>query len=127
MKLKKSLLALSTAAAVTVAGIPAATAQTAGSGDLPGVLSSLDQKAGENTDAPADENEGGDDTTPEQPEEPAEQGFMGSVDGFFGWDEDTSGVDKIKAVGTLLGAIVAIISGITGLAGAVEKLGKIGR
>lgn len=101
MKLKKSLLALTTAATVAVAGSTAAVAEEDPSDNRTPVTYSSGQ------------SEDGD------KEEPSK--LTGSYD-FFGWDEDTEGLEKLKDVVTLVTTIGALVAGIVTLA---TNIGKI--
>ena len=106
MKLKKPLLALSTAATVAVAGTTAAVAEEA------------PQPVAENTQ---DGNENSNEN------DPGKKDLAGSADKFFGWDSETSGLEKTKSVVTLITTIGALVAGIVTLAtnfGKIEKLFK---
>lgn len=102
MKLKKSLLALTTAATVAVAGSTAAVAEeTPNAND-----GTVTYSSGQNKD--------GDKEKPSK--------LAGSGDNFFGWKEDTEGLEKLKDVVTLVTTIGALVAGIVTLA---TNFGKI--
>ncbi|MBF0581426.1 MULTISPECIES: hypothetical protein [Corynebacterium] len=118
MKLKKSLMAITTATAVAISGTAVASAQdTTGSleniteggltGSIGGNEETTDPATGEGTETPAPGTEEGEAT--------------GSAD-FFGWDEETSGLDKLETISTVFGVIVTVVGGIATLVGAVMKI-----
>ena len=104
MKLKKSLLALTTAATVAVAGSTAAVAEDTGANNSSTPVANSSSQ----------NNEGGD------KEEPSK--LAGSADKFFGWKDDTSGLEKMKSVVTLITTIGALVAGVVTLA---ANFGKI--
>ena len=140
MKLKKSLLALTTAATVAVAGSTAAVAQdndvngsktptiTAGS-----LTEKKDQAEGDdNTDKGGDQKEPG--KNDDGKKDPQNNGgkkkpskLAGSAANFFGWDEGTKGLDKFKDVTALVTAVGALLAGIITLANNFQKLGKLAK
>ena len=100
-------MALTTATAVAMSGTAVAGAQTTET-NAP-LASSSDSLFGSN-DGAAEETTEEDDTTTE----PA-----GSADSFFGWDADTTPLEKLKdafgvitVIGSAIGAIVALASNI---------------
>lgn len=112
MKLKKSLLALTTAATVAVAGSTAAVAEdTTNAGSTVADTENGTDNGGKTETEP---NKDGD------KEEPSK--LAGSTDKFFGWDEDTDGLTKLKSVVTLVTTIGALVAGIVTLA---TNFGKI--
>lgn len=107
MKLKKSLLALTTATAVAMSGTAVAGAAEPTATDAP-LASSSDSIFGS-----ADTN------TDETDEAPAADEPAGSGASFFGWDADTTTFEKLKdafgvitVLGSAIGAIVALASNI---------------
>lgn len=108
MKLKKSLLALTTAATVAVAGSTAAVADDTGT------------PAGS---AVADNGKGGDKTETE----PGKKDIAGSANKFFGWDEKTKGIEKLTTVVTLITTVAALVGGIVSLFNNFQKLGKLAK
>ena len=111
MKLKKSLLALTTAATVAVAGSTAAVAEenptTGGSKDT-SISTSLGKKDGDT-----------------KTKEEKKQELAGSANKFFGWTEKTEGLQKFKDVTALVTAVGALVAGIVTLANNFQKLGKL--
>ena len=117
MKLKKSLMAITTATAVAISGTAVASAQEAPAGSLEtitkgGVTGSLG--GNEETTDPAT----GNDTTPANE---TEDSAAGSAD-FFGWEEGDSGLDKLETIATAFSVIVTVVGGIATLVGAVMKI-----
>ena len=113
MKLKKSLLALTTAATVAVAGSTAAVAEenptTGGSKDT-SISTSLGKKDGDT-----------------KTKEEKKQELAGSAQKFFGWKDDASTVDKIAKVGVFVTTIAALVGGIVSLFNNFQKLGKLAK
>ncbi|WP_296212665.1 hypothetical protein ACKFRT_10055 [Corynebacterium sp. YSMAA1_1_F7] len=110
MKLKKSLLALTTAATVAVAGTATAVAEE--NTPSAGSTATDNNEAGGKTET--EPNKDGD------KEEPSK--LAGSADKFFGWKDDTSGLEKMKSVVTLITTIGALVAGVVTLA---ANFGKI--
>lgn len=110
MKLKKSLLALTTAATVAVAGTATAVAENNPSAD------SVSPSTNGEGDEKKDENGGEKDEDKDQSE------LAGSADKFFGWDEDTSGLKKLTTVVTLITTIGALVAGLVTLANNFQKI-----
>lgn len=115
MKLKKSLLALTTAATVAVAGTatavaeePATNSSSAGQGT----------QNGENKD----ETDGTNDENGSEKEEDKDQPLAGSGNKFFGWDEKTEGKKKLTDVVALITTIGALVAGIVTLATNLQKI-----
>lgn len=130
MKLKKSLLALTTAATVAVAGSTAAVAEDTDNGVKNSSIESLAGSLKKNEDGTedgekqdgtedGDKNEGGD------KEEPSK--LATSSANFFGWDADTKGLQKFKDVTALIGLIGTLLGGIITLANHFQKLGKLAK
>lgn len=119
MKLKKSLMAITTATAVAISGTAVASAQETPAGSLEtitegGLTGSLggndettDPATDEDTETPAPDTEDGEAT--------------GSAD-FFGWEEGDSGLDKLETIATAFSVIVTVVGGIATLVGAVMKI-----
>lgn len=130
MKLKKSLLALTTAATVAVAGSTAAVADDTDNGAN---NSSAETLAGnEKQDGTEDGDKGGDKPGTEPGKDdnkneskPGKKDLAGSVAKFFGWDDKTSPVEKIATVGTLITTVAALVGGIVTLFNNFQKLGKL--
>lgn len=101
MKLKKSLLALTTAATVAVAGTTAAVAEEPAPAETPATNSSSQNKDGDK-------------------EEPSK--LVGSSNKFFGWKDDTSDLEKMKSVVTLITTIGALVAGLVTLGTNIGKL-----
>lgn len=118
MKLKKSLLALTTAATVAVAGTTAAVAEEPDNGIKNSSTEPLAGSLKKNQDGTenGNNNEGGD------KEEPSK--LAGSAANFFGWDEDTKGLEKLTSVVTLVTTIAALVGGIASLVTNIDKLVK---
>lgn len=110
MKLKKSLLALTTAATVAVAGTATAVAEDTNPADSGSAVANTDK--GDN----ATENGGEKDEDKDQSE------LAGSADKFFGWDENTSGLKKLSTVVTLITTIGALVAGLVTLANNFQKI-----
>ena len=109
MKLKKSLMAITTATAVAISGTAVASAQDTTGGSLEnitggGVTGSL----------------GGDDETTD-PADDTEDSATGSAD-FFGWDEDTKPFEKLTSIAAVFTTVVGIIGGIATLVGTIMKI-----
>ena len=113
MKLKKSLLALTTAATVAGAGSTAAVADdTTNAGSAaPGT---------ENGGKPGKEDGNNDG-------EPGKKDLAGSANKFFDWDENTSGLKKLTTVVTLITTVAALVGGIVSLFNNFQKLGKLNK
>lgn len=111
MKLKKSLLALTTAATVAVAGSTAAVAEenptTGGSKDT-SISTSLGKKDGDT-----------------KTKEEKKQELAGSAQKFFGWKDDASTVDKLAKVTLFITTIAGLVGGIATLLTNFDKLGKL--
>ena len=60
----------------------------------------------------------GEDTTPANETED----YATGSDKFFGWDADTTGAEKLKAIAGAFGVIVTVVGGIATLVGAVMKI-----
>lgn len=114
MKLKKSLLALTTAATVAVAGSTAAIADDANTG-----------ANGSNTDTVTNSlgKQDGDTKTKEE----KKQELAGSAQKFFGWKDNTSTLEKIASVVTLVTTVAALVGGIVSLFNNFQKLGKLAK
>ncbi|MCZ9288805.1 hypothetical protein [Corynebacterium evansiae] len=124
MKLKKSLLALTTAATVAVAGSTAAVAEDndANGSKTPTITAgSLTKKK--------DQAEDGDQKEPGKNDDGKKKPskLAGSAANFFGWDEGTKGLDKFKDVTALVTAVGALLAGIITLANNFQKLGKLAK
>ncbi|WP_034971087.1 hypothetical protein [Corynebacterium sp.] len=121
MKLKKSLLALTTAATVAVAGTTAAVAE-----ETPNAGSAAPKT--ENGTGNGDKTEPSKELTDkEKQKKERQEKLANSSDKFFGWNDKTSGLDKMKSVVTLITTIGALVAGIVTLAsnfGKIEKLFK---
>lgn len=115
MKLKKSLLALTTAATVAVAGTTAAVAEEnngANNSSTETITGSLKKKQdGEN----GNNNDG----------EPGKKDIAGSAQDFFGWKDGASTVDKLAKVTLLVTTVAALVGGIVTLFNNFQKLGKL--
>ena len=126
MKLKKSLVTLTAATAVALAGVPAAHAEDApvepaATAEAPAGSTTADNgadeaPAGSSADNGTEEEtasgsskESGALQSSENPE------LQASVDGSFGWDEDTSGFDKFLTIFEGAVRIAKIIVGIPDL------------
>lgn len=103
MKLKKSLLALTTAATVAVAGTATAVAE--------------DNTSADSVSADTNTENGG-----EKDEDKDQSELAGSADKFFGWDENTSGLKKLTTVVTLITTIGALVAGLVTLANNFQKI-----
>ncbi len=121
MKLKKSLLALTTAATVAVAGSTAAVAEEnpAANGSNTGITNSSSQNDDNNDGEPGkkDPQDNGGKKKPSK--------LAGSFANFFGWTEKTEGLQKFKDVTALVTAVGALVAGIVTLANNFQKLGKL--
>lgn len=95
MKIKKSLVSLAAASTVAIAGAPAALAET----------------PAEDTTQTQSTTEGSLSDTTEDADSSNDESFTESVDSSFGWDEDTTGVDKFKDVLEIIGKIVGTLTG----------------
>ena len=116
MKLKKSLMAITTATAVAISGTAVASAQNAPAGSLEtitdgGVTGSL---GGDATTDPATDN----DTTPADETEDSATGS----DKFFGWDADTKPFEKLTSIAAVFTTVVGIVGGIATLVGTIMKI-----
>lgn len=121
--MKKSILALTAAAAVAVAGTPAAFAQeTAAAETQKSPVASVQEALGS-------KKAEGEKTT-----------VSGSVNDVFGWNDDpnaktpdnkpvpvTTVLKKIQDIGALFAALIAVVSGISGLVAAFEKFQNFAR
>ena len=119
MKLKKSLMAITTATAVAISGTAVASAQEAPAGSLENITEggltgsiggneeTTDPTTGEGTETPAPGTEEGEAT--------------GSAD-FFGWDEDTKPFEKLTSIAAVFTTVVGIIGGIATLVGTIMKI-----
>ena len=114
MKLKKPLLALTTAATVAVAGTTAAVADDANA--------SAGSAVTENKETPK-----GSDKDESKTKEEKKQELAGSAQKFFGWKDDASTVDKIAKVGVFVTTIAALVGGIVSLLTNFQKLGKLAK
>ena len=112
MKLKKSLLALTTAATVAVAGTTAAVAEDAKTPAGSTVADKTETKPGK---------EGG------SKGEPGKKDIAGSAQDFFGWKDDASTVDKLAKVTLLITTVAALVGGIVTLFNNFQKLGKLAK
>ncbi|WP_035010929.1 hypothetical protein [Corynebacterium jeikeium] len=113
MKLKKSLLALTTAATVAVAGTTAAVAEenpTTDGSKGTSITTSLGKQDGDT-----------------KTKEEKKQELAGSAQKFFGWKDDASTVDKIAKVGVFVTTIAALVGGIVSLLTNFQKLGKLAK
>ncbi|MCZ9304792.1 hypothetical protein L8U58_04470 [Corynebacterium sp. c9Ua_112] len=123
MKLKKSLLALTTAATVAVAGTTAAVAAENTTAGSPATTPGNGTDNGDKTDPdPSKEL-----TDKEKQKKERQEKLAGSANKFFDWNDKTSGLDKMKSVVTLITTIGALVAGIVTLAsnfGKIEKLFK---
>ena len=120
MKLKKSLLALTTAATVAVAGSTAAVAQeapTAGGSSTP--IANGDDKN--------DSEPGKEPTDKEKQKKERQEKLAGSANKYFDWDENTSGLKKLTTVVTLITTVAALVGGIVSLFTNFQKLGKLAK
>ncbi|MCG7267645.1 hypothetical protein [Corynebacterium sp. ACRQJ] len=115
MKLKKSLLALTTAATVAVAGSTAAVAEEPNT--PAGSIVTDNDKGGDKpgTEPGKDGNNDG---------KPGKKDLAGSTK-FFGWDEDTKPLKKLQDVTALITAVGALVAGIVTLVNNFDKLGKL--
>lgn len=122
MKLKKSLLALTTAATVAVAGSTAAVAEDtdANNSSTPVANSSSQGQAKGSKETPKGSDEGDDNPDKNKPSKLAT-----SSANFFGWTEKTEGLQKFKDVTALVTAVGALVAGIVTLANNFQKLGKL--
>lgn len=122
MKLKKSLLALTTAATVAVAGSTAAVAEDTGANNssTPVANSSSQDQAKGSKETPKGSDEGDDNPDKNKPSKLAT-----SSANFFGWTEKTEGLQKFKDVTALVTAVGALVAGIVTLANNFQKLGKL--
>lgn len=116
MKLKKSLLALTTAATVAVAGSTAAVAEDAKT--PAGSAVAINDKGDDKTETDPGKEDGSKD-------EPGKKDLAGSADKFFGWDEDTTGLKKLTTVVSLITTVAALVGGIVSLLNNFDKLGKL--
>ena len=116
MKLKKSLLALTTAATVAVAGSTAAVAEDTDNGVKNSSIESL-AGSGKQDGTENDNNNG----------EPGKKDLAGSANKFFDWDENTSGLKKLTTVVTLITTVAALVGGIVSLFNNFQKLGKLAK
>ncbi|MCG7455863.1 hypothetical protein [Corynebacterium sp. ACRPH] len=112
MKLKKSLLALTTAATVAVAGSTAAVAEDNGANGSKdtNISTSLGKQDGDT-----------------KTKEEKKQELAGSANKFFDWDENTSGLKKLTTVVTLITTVAALVGGIVSLFNNFQKLGKLAK
>ena len=122
MKLKKSLLALTTAATVAVAGSTAAVAEDtdANNSSTPVANSSSQGQAKGSKETPKGSDEGDDNPDKNKPSK-----LAASSANFFGWTEKTEGLQKFKDVTALVTAVGALVAGIVTLANNFQKLGKL--
>lgn len=137
MKLKKSLLALTTAATVAVAGSTAAVAEdndVNGSKTPTITAGSLTEKkdpaeGDDNTDKGGDQEEPGknDDGKKDPQDNGGKKDLAGSANKFFGWDEKTKGIEKLTTVVTLITTVAALVGGIVSLFNNFQKLGKLAK
>ncbi|WP_034984970.1 hypothetical protein [Corynebacterium jeikeium] len=118
MKLKKSLLALTTAATVAVAGSTAAVAEDTDNGVKNSSIESLAGSLKKNEDGTENDNNDG---------EPGKKDLAGSANKFFGWDENTKGLEKLTTVVTLITTVAALVGGIVSLFNNFDKLGKLAK
>ncbi len=129
MKLKKSLLALTTAATVAVAGSTAAVADDANTGansSNTGITNSLSRNKNEAEDQASTEGEDkGDDNPDKGGDNNKPSKLATSSANFFGWTEKTEGLQKFKDVTALVTAVGALVAGIVTLANNFQKLGKL--
>lgn len=116
MKLKKSLLALTTAATVAVAGSTAAVAEDTGANNSSST-NITNPLAGSQTKDKKD----GDTKTKEE----KKQELAGSAQKFFGWKDDASTVDKLAKVTLFVTTIAGLVGGIATLLTNFDKLGKL--
>lgn len=89
MKIKKSLLSLATASTVALAGMPAAMAQ-----ETP-------------ADAPASQSSQGTALSSKDDGKTQE-----SIDGSFGWNKDTTGMQKFQSIIDIIAKIIKTILGL---------------
>ncbi|MBF4552882.1 hypothetical protein [Corynebacterium suicordis] len=114
MKLKKSLLALTTATAVAMSGTAVAGADT--DTDNPAAGSTAFGSSNNDADLPADVTA---DEKDEATDEPS------GSDDFFGWDEETTDFDKLKEAFGIITVIGSAIGAIVALASNIDKLIKL--
>ena len=110
MKLKKSLVTLTAATAVALAGVPAAQAEDAATEpaatvEAPAGSTAADNSTEEEATSGSSEESGALESS-ENPE------LQESVNGSFGWDEETTGFDKFL---TILDGIVKVAKTIAGI------------
>lgn len=114
MKLKKSLVTLTAATAVALAGVPAAQAEDAATEPAATAEAPAGSTAADNGTETGTEE----DTTSGSSEESGALEFsenpelQESVNGSFGWDEETTGFDKFL---TILDGIVKVAKTIAGI------------
>lgn len=124
MKLKKSLLALTTAATVAVAGSTAAVAEDTGANNS---STPVANSSGQNQDQAkgSKETPKGSDEGDDNPDKKKPSKLATSSANFFGWTEKTEGLQKFKDVTALVTAVGALVAGIVTLANNFQKLGKL--
>lgn len=114
MKLKKSLIALTTATAVAMSGTAVAAAETPAEDTNQGSLTLSSDEKGNFAGSLKNENESGETTD-----------LAGSLQNFFKFEEDASGLDKLKSVVGAISAIVGLVGGIAGLIANFQKIEKL--
>ncbi|MGJ4078786.1 hypothetical protein [Corynebacterium macclintockiae] len=108
MKLKKSLLALTTAATVAVAGTATAVAD-----EIPTANgSSTNNNGGKEDETGGKEDEG-------------QSKLAGSAKKFMGWDEGPFTLEKLAKVVTLITTIGSLVAGLVTLANNFQKIPKL--
>lgn len=110
MSIKKNLLALSLASAVTVGGAPVAFAADATTPTTDTKPAATDTKPAGSSDEQGDKPAGSSD------EQKAE--LKGSIDKTFGWNENTTGLEKFQTIFNFVAKIVKTILGIPSLGSA---------
>ena len=120
MKLKKSLLALTTAATVAVAGTTAAVAE-----EKPTANSNSSATNGANNGEDPNTDPSKELTDKEKQKKERQEKLANSSNKFFGWTEKTEGLQKFKDVIALVTAVGALVAGIVTLANNFQKLGKL--
>ena len=122
MKLKKSLLALTTAATVAVAGTATAVAD-----EIPTANGSSTNNNGgkeDETGGKEDETGGKEDETGGKEDE-GQSKLAGSAKKFMGWDEGPFTLEKLAKVVTLITTIGSLVAGLVTLANNFQKIPKL--
>lgn len=115
MKLKKSLLALTTAATVAVAGTATAVAD-----EIP----TANGSSTNNNGGKEDETGGKEDETGGKEDE-GQSKLAGSAKKFMGWDEGPFTLEKLAKVVTLITTIGSLVAGLVTLANNFQKIPKL--